>query len=448
MRHEDDVSTVAFKDELMKRSATGPQFSRAILLLLALLSLVLAGHAAARESAAQAHAPQWQSAPPGTRLSSNAPNGADGPLLAKSPDGSHIMVAYNRRVTNAHDRDPYIRTFDGQSWSATLPVHVTAGTDTALLALSYGADNVAHLIWDEPNVGLRYSRYQGGAWSAPKLIAAASERLFGADISVSGSQIVDVVWAAKPHVTQNPNVYHARSTNGGVSWSTPAPIAETLPTSAFPKVMHSANGSVHAVWQEGTAAPGSAIHYARGLPWSDPISITPLSIVNARRPSLAVAGNSLHVAFTLWQAEGTSESDQWAYYTQCSSNCTVVAQWSVPLNASGQAVRVNESAPFDLITDLTHHSGCNFAFFHGYIQAVSPNEVVWNVNSCDGWSGGGRNQVTGYNMRGLYPHAVMHNNTVHLVYEWVNGNDHQIYYMQGVLPAGSGTIYLPFVTRS
>ncbi|HZD11782.1 MAG TPA: hypothetical protein VE553_10605, partial [Candidatus Binatia bacterium] len=181
-----------------------------------------------------------------------------------------------------------------------------------------------------------------------------------------------------------------------------------------------------------------------------PAIITPSTISSSRRPTLQTIGSTLSVAFTYSQALDTDNTNQWAYYTRCSYSCMSPANWSDPLDASGQAVRVNANAPFDLVPEIAYQSGCVFIFFHGYVAAVSSNEVIWDVNSCDGWSGGARDQVTGFNMRGIYPQVVMSGDTVHLVYEWVDGTDHQIYYMQGTLPEGfgPGDVYLPLVSGS
>ena len=425
-----------------------------ILLMAILLGVIAAWRAQAPDvSAAEipALAPQWQSPPPGLRLSTNAaypPQGADGPAIARAPSGPTIMAVYSHRVTSIVDRDPYYTIFNGQSWSTPAAVRVTPGTDSGQLALTYGAGNAAHLVWDEPGNGLVYMRHDGSGWGGFKTIAATTLPVFGADISAYGNNIIDVVWAAKPGPSPNPNVYHSRSTDGGNTWSSPAPIIETAPTSQAPKIAHDANGVAHVVWQERTAMLRSETRYVRGLPWSQPIVISSSQIESDRRPALAIAASTVHVAFARSLGVDSSNSDQWAYYTQCSSNCTAPQSWSLPMNASGQPVRVNESAPFDLIPEIASHDGCAYIFYHGYVQNVSSNEVIWNVNSCDGWSGGGRDQVTGFDMRGIYPRVVMVGNAIRLVYEWVDGNNHQIYTMHGILPAGpAGGIFLPAVAR-
>ncbi len=427
------------------------------MLITALLSLlVLLAHTTAQGNDVDRPllAPQWHTSPPGQRLSTGAP-GADGPVMAISPDGSKIMVAYNYRVTGPTNRDPYTVEFDGQAWSAPIPVVISAGSDSAQVALTYDANNVAHLVWEEPGYGLGYMRYNGSEWVDFSFVAELTERIIGASISATGSQTLDVVYSARPGATQNPNIYHSRSTNGGASWSTPVAIAQTAPTSQAPKIAHDAGGRPHVVWQETTAAPGFAVHYTRGLPWSTPITISP-GIQNARRPALAIAGNTVHVAFTNSVSINNNDFDQWATYTRCSNNCSAPASWSAPLNASGQPVRVNTSAPSDLIASIVHHQACTYIFFHGYIPNVTTNEVVWNVNSCDGWAAGGRSQVTGHDMRGIYPQAVMRGDTIHLVYEWVQGANRQIYTMRGAIneggggspgPAGPDGVYLPFIAR-
>lgn len=427
-----------------------------ILILPALLTLLaIAGHTAAQEDNGiqiPPLAPTWPTPPPGMLLSTGAPNGADGAIAAKEPDGSRLMVVYNHRVTGPTNRDPYYTLFDGENWSTPAPVVTTPGTDSAHLALAYDSNNVAHLIWEEPNDGLYHKRYANGSWSASHLIAPTSLRLFGVSISALSPQVIDVAWAARASQFQNPDVYHSRSTNGGNSWSEAEVVAQSPATSRSPQLVHDANGNVHLVWQERTATGGDEIRYARGLPWTKPVVVSPDTLEKARRPSLVASGNALYMAFTNSTDVDAENADQWAYFTACNGNCTSPSSWSTPENVSGQPVRVNESAPFDLIADIAHYEGCTYIFYHGFIPAVSSNEVIWNVNSCDGWSAGGRDQVTGFDMRGIYPQVVVDGDDIHLVYEWVDGSDHQIYYMHGLLPQGPapgepGNPHLPFVAR-
>lgn len=437
----------------MKRLYQSPL--KRILTFAALLSLlIVAGYAAAQDSGIPIPplAPTWQTQPPGQLLSTGAPNGADGAVSALAPNSGEILVVYNHRVTGPTNRDPYYTRFNGQNWSTAAPVTSTPGTDSAQLALTYDDNNVAHLIWEEPNDGLYYKRYANGSWSASRLIASASLRLFGTSISARNPQVIDVAWATRAGPTENPNIYHSRSTNGGNNWSTPVPVTQSPATSRSPQIVHDASGNLHLVWQERTAAGGDEIRYAAGLPWTQPAVVSPPNLDKARRPALTAWGNSIYLAFTNSLDVGPDSADQWAYFTRCAGKCNEPARWSTPQNVSGQPVRVNESAPFDLIAEIARHEGCTYIFYHGFVQAVTSNEVIWNVNSCDGWSAGGRDQVTGFNMRGIYPQVVVDGDNIHLVYEWVEGSQHQIHYMHGMLPAGhvpggEGDIYLPFQAK-
>lgn len=406
---------------------------------LILIAFILAWvqHGFAAKGDAVETAPIWHTAPPGQRLSNNSSVGADSASVAYSPDGSRLMVVYSNRVSGTNDRDPYFRVFNGQNWTSPAPVHISAGTDSAQLAVTYDSQNRAHLIWEEPDQGLVYSRYNGNNWTTPKVIAPTDLRIFGTSITASGNQRIDVVWGGRSSLASNPNIYHARSTDGGNSWSSPAPIAQTNPQSRAPKVISESSGKLHVVWQERTLE-GHEILYSTGPNWTTPVAISPPSIPNANQPSIIRAGDNIHVVFARFDKLDEETTNQWAYHTSCKNNCTNANSWSNPNNISGQAVRVNESAPFDLISDLVAHSGCLYVFFHGYIPSVSNNEVIWNVNSCDGWSSGERDQVTGFNMRGIYPKAVVRGNTVRVIYEWIEGPQHQIYMMQGELVPSQG----------
>lgn len=394
--------------------------------------------------------PDWDSPPPGTLLSTNAPLGAEIPIIRSSPDGSRLMTVYNRWITGQNDRDPYyvISTNNGQSWSNPAPVYASAATNSGEVYIAFDANNVAHAVWSEPT-GIFYSRYSSGSWSSPQTISLP---LFNFNawphIVASGTNTLDIIWGAGNLPVQQPDIYHARSVDGGQNWSGASPIYSSIATSSRPNIGVDSSGYLHAVWQERTATPGNEIRYAQGLPsgttvfWSAPTIISSVGTLDANTPRINIVDDDLHVTYA--ETVAGAPAVQFIHYTVCGANCILTASWSSPQNISQQAVVVNQSDPYFLVSELVSGNNCLFVFFHGK-QSDQANETVWDINSCSGWNSGGRDQVTAPADRAIYPSATISNSgLVHAAYQRVNGSDRQIYYMRGNLPQG---VFLPYLSK-
>ena len=393
--------------------------------------------------------PTWDSAPPGILLSTNAPLGAEIPIIRSSPDGSLLMTVYNRWMTGQNDRDPYyvISTNNGQSWSNPAPIYTSTSTNSGETYITFDVNNIVHAVWSEPT-GILYSRYSSGSWSSPQTISPPTFN-FNAwpHIFASGTNTLDIIWGAGNLPSQQPDIYHLRSLDGGQNWSGANPVYSSIATSSRPNIGVDSSGYLHAVWQERTATPGNEIRYAQGLPsgatvfWSAPIIISSVGTVDANTPRINIVNDDLHVTYA--ETVAGTPAVQFIHYTVCGANCILNASWASPQNISQQAVVVNQSDPYFLVSELVSGNNCLFVFFHGK-QSDQANETVWDINSCSGWNSGGRDQVTSPADRAIYPSATIYSGFVHAAYQRVIGSDRQIYYMRGNLPQG---VFLPFFRK-
>lgn len=392
--------------------------------------------------------PSWDSPPPGTLLSTNAPLGAEIPIIRSAPDGSLLMTVYNRWMTGQNDRDPYyvVSTNNGQSWSSPAPIYTSTATNSGETYITFDGNNIAHAVWSEPT-GILYSRYSSGSWSSPQTISPGNFN-FNAwpHIFASGPNTLDIIWGAGNLPSQQPDIYHIRSLDGGQNWSGASPIYSSVATSSRPNIGVDSSGYLHAVWQERTATPGNEVRYAQGIPsgatvfWSSSLIISSVGTVDANTPRINIVSDDLHVTYA--ETVAGTPAVQFIHYTVCGANCILTASWSSPQNISQQAVVVNQSDPYFLVSELVN-GNCLFVFFHGK-QSDQANETVWDINSCSGWNGGGRDQVTAPADRAIYPSATINSGLVHAAYQRVDGSDRQIYYMRGNLPQG---VFLPILRK-
>jgi hypothetical protein len=422
----------------------------AVLLATALALLAAAPGHAGDEAAAAGQAPQWDIS--GKKLlSTNSPYGADTPSIAYRPDGGEIMAIYNHWYGSVENRDPYYTIYNGVSWSTPAVVAASPNTKSGSARVAYDGAGNAHAIWTEPD-GIYYARfgYTSRTWSGLRRLSVAqtgTDLFMEPDIATNGNE-VDAVWAQGVG-NQNPDIFYASSANNGNSWSAPAPVNPTSqPLSHVPGILITPGGQRHLVWQENTL-PHSQLLYtsktsATGS-WRTPFVLISSGIganSEPEQPRLAVQNGKVHVSFTV-SRDVSGYRQKWIYYTSCSSNCAVASSyWSPPMNVSIQPVQVNEFDPFWAISDLFLNDSCAYVFFYGYDSSPA-NEVVWNVNSCDSWNNGGRDQVTSSATRSLYPDVAIYERQIVLAYEQVSGDRHDIYVHFAELPPPK--VFLPKV---
>jgi hypothetical protein len=93
---------------------------------------------------------------------------------------------------------------------------------------------------------------------------------------------------------------------------------------------------------------------------------------------------------------------------------------------------------------LVQRGPCSIGYFHGTADGLVDNEIIWGVNSCQGWSQSARDQVTSSNFRSINPSIAEQNNAwLYLVYEQ-GVSTHQIYLHRNIF----SDIYLPVVFKN
>lgn len=442
-------------------------------LLLAIL--VTANHyydvAAAPSEISSANSPSWTTPAPGIEISDNTGVGANEPSIAVSPSGKLIIV-YNNWMTSSNDRDPYysVSANGGNSWSNPAPIFSSPGDNSIQVDVAYDSNEIAHAVWVELQDGpgplktaiLYYSRYNGSTWTAPSTLSSVVSTLPVVNhprIVASGGYI-DVVWEeGSPTIIEsggNAAILHRRSSNGGQNWSSTVQISDqTTAPAVTADVEIGAGGEPHAVWRKSLPGGDSTIRYTEAIvltgnqvAWQSPITVSG-SISNTNQPELLVKNGRVHTSFTQSVISGLDSFDQWVYYTFCDQGCMSTANWSPPFNTIVDPVEVNDNSPFDVISDVVNGSNnCTYIFFHGLRDDTFGRELVWNVNSCDGWNPPeGWDPVTNDDTRAIYPRSVSYGGILLLTFQIVDEvGRNSIYFMKGSFGPGGG--FLPIVLKN
>lgn len=410
----------------------------------------------------------WEGTSPGVRLSTTSTNRAIAPVIAYSPNGTTLAVAYLHNTGSFYT--PYIRisTNDGASWST--PTRVVPGStiNSTAIDVSVDANNKIHLVWVE-NSGLgqpttlRYANNVSGSWVPQQLsqATAATAAMVGPRILAQSNTRLDVVWAQVfPDTQPQLNIVHKRSNNGGSSWGSLNPVAITAPNSFNPALASTTDGAINVVWEEAIIEPPNneftRIRYARGTgtgltpSWAfnpaNPINIADPDVDQANRPAIVALGNTLYVAYN--NRDG-GEDLQEVYLTSCSTNCTSQTSWvSHPNNPiSGGPIGANTQDPFYVIPTMITYDSCVAVYYHGL--DLDPNhelEVIFGVNSCTSWAGN-IDQATDFDDRATNPRISSNGEWIQLVFELRDPDtgDVQVYYRRREVPVQG--VFLPFLRK-
>lgn len=261
---------------------------------------------------------------------SEAGSGSGDPQIAI--DGSGNAVAIWRRYDGNNDIAQSSWSDDGgASWSASVSLS-EPGEGASNPRIVIDESGIGHAVWNryDGNDGrVQYTRtIDGGVtWSAPVNLSTSGGSAQRPHIAVDGSGNLIAVW----HRSNGDNniVQASRSTNSGVSWSTPVDLSLTGEDADNPRVAADGSGNIVAVW---TRSDGSdqRIQASRstngGAGWSTPAYLSE-SGVASERPRVAI--DDLGNAVAVWAYDPNADTR-----VQASKLAVGSTSWSAPVNVS------------------------------------------------------------------------------------------------------------------
>jgi hypothetical protein len=402
--------------------------------LILLLVVVARLPASAESSAVTAASPRWRNP---ELLSTALQYGGYGAELRVAPNGN-MMLIYGQAMDSMNNQiNPYYRILPANSfsWGAPARVHTSAGI---LYQTTFEFDNSgvpqAHAVWRTGNA-VFYARQSQWAANGSSLIFNNAPRLiFDPAIAIGSDNVIHIFWTQE-ELTGQDNLYHAYSTNNGVSWTYSPALATNTRKSAVPSAAVDQNGHVHVIWEERTGYDpvkqdfNYEVRYKKATKtgssytWNaNPTTISG-ALTTARRPVMLAEGNTLHVAFT----NLVSDTEQYAFYVRLPAGST---NWTAPTDITqGNPLSVNTNAPFYLLSSLVICRGNLNIFYHGN-PAPDTNEQVFGQERKDNvWHS--RETVTDGSARTVRPSVACRDNALHVAYERVvvANTNHQIYHM-------------------
>ena len=261
------------------------------------------------------------------KLSNNNSGNARSPDIAI--DGSNIFVTWYDPSSGINEIYFSRSTDGGATWNTPQNISNARGQ---LPSIDNDGSNI-FVTWDSgggPNTGsleVLFSRSTNGGmtWSSPVVISENGVFSFVSDIATNGSDIF-VSWEVSG--IGNRDIHVSKSSDGGITWSTPQNISNNPGASTFSSIAtHGTN--VFVTWSD-INEPDHEILFSKsidgGATWSSPPQNISNTAENSHVPAITSDGTNL---FLVWEEGLPGFRD--IYFSKSTDNGST---WSAPQNIS------------------------------------------------------------------------------------------------------------------
>ena len=301
-----------------------------------------------------------------------------------SVNAAGIAVAVWTRNDGSNDIVQSVSSTDGGvNWSPTVSNLSAAGGTAVGPQISMTAAGTAIAVWGRTD-GSSYfvqssSSTDGGVtWSTPaNNVSAAGGDAFDPQISVDAAGTAIAIW--RRNNGSNSIVQSASSTDGGVNWSTPANNLSAIGRNAVePQISVDAAGTAIAIWRRYDGIDfivQSASSTDGGVTWSTPANNLSLTGGSAVEPQISV--NAAGTAVAAWIRFNGSNN-----IVQSASSTDGGVTWSTPasnlsaLDGSAYNPQISVNAAGTAIAVWGRHDGSNY-----FVQSSSSTDggVTWST---------------------------------------------------------------------
>ena len=205
-------------------------------------------------------------------------------------------------------------------------------------AIAAGKNEHIYVVYEGAGKGTKlpdifFSRSTDGArsWSVPGHVCTTNGISSDPDIAVESNGAIDVVWSDTTVGDKTPDIYFARSTDEGTTWSKPVDISKSPGASLVPAIATAPDNSIHVVWQDKTTGEQSPdIFYVSspdpGKAWPAPVNVSRTPGASSD-PVIDVGSDGvIHVA---WADTSSGEDRPDIYYDRFSQG-----SWATPEDVS------------------------------------------------------------------------------------------------------------------
>ena len=238
------------------------------------------------------------------------------PSLSRFGDHS-LALAYEGTEPGANI---FVRTSeDAESWPVEVNASLTPGisTDPHIIA---EADGTLDLVWldttsgsERPDIFFARSGDGGKSWTKAVDVSNTPGVSKSPCISLGPKNSLYVAWIDDSEDRARPDVYYAYSYNHGASWTKPRNLSRTPGVSSEPTIACDQNYLIHVAWLDSSSGSERPdVYYLQGSEdqWSQPRNVSNTAGVS-RSPAIAV--NDKNRIFLTW-ADTTRTKSIWDIY--------------------------------------------------------------------------------------------------------------------------------------
>ena len=206
---------------------------------------------------------------PLNRLTYMAENSKEPVIATDLPKGTpYVHVIWSDRGTGNYEIYHKRSTDLGSSWSAPNRLTWTIGVSNyPAVAVAY--DQGVHIVWMDSSSGNfdiyhKRSGDRGVTWSSAKRLTWNTGSSMYPKVSPGLTQTVYVVWDDQPASASfgNHEIYFKQSTDSGINWGASVRLTYTSGESYYPVAEKGSAGNLHLLWARGSA-PAYEVYYKR-----------------------------------------------------------------------------------------------------------------------------------------------------------------------------------------
>lgn len=228
------------------------------------------------------------------------------PALVAGSSGLHLT--YESLDGN---NDIYYRNSpQGSFWSQPVNLSHSPGISSEPAA-SVEKDGAVDVVWsdtssgnDHPDIFFARSADGGKTWTEPLDISQTPRLSRSPRIAAGPDGGLAVIWLDTSRARKAPDLYGSFSQNHGQSWSKPELLSESLGSSSPAALGFSSDGRLHFSWCTAALRPRPAYRWGQSYGWS---AIHQLADgYSCSQPALAVSGARVHLSWIGQSNKGES----------------------------------------------------------------------------------------------------------------------------------------------
>jgi hypothetical protein len=175
-------------------------------------------------------------------------------IASDGKGGLHVAYLSYEKGNVVPDVFHTVSSDGGKTWEKGVNVSRTPGISCEP-AIACGKDGQEAIVWLDTSSGIErpdvygvFSSDGGVSWSKAQNISDTLGKSFDPDVAIAPDGTIHVVWADTTGTDTGPEIWHAKSTDKGVTWSKGKNISSTLGDARGPRLVCGPKNEIYLCW--------------------------------------------------------------------------------------------------------------------------------------------------------------------------------------------------------